>query len=159
MNARLAFLALATLSLGACATGPYYADRGPYSDEAPPYTYTEQRVYREDRVACDRCGTVDRIEYAGRARTSGAGAVTGAIVGGALGNTVGNGDGRKAATVAGAVLGGVAGNEIEKNSRGERYEIYVTMDDGRRVVVDQDDLDGVHEGARVFVSNGRARLL
>lgn len=156
MNARFVLPALATLSLGACATGPYYADRpDPYYDEP----YVERYEYRDDRVSCQRCGTVDRIEFLAGRRTTGAGAVTGAIVGGALGNQVGAGDGRRAATVAGAVLGGVAGNEIERNVRGDRYEIFVTLDDGRRVVVGQDDLDGIHEGARVYVSNGRARLL
>jgi outer membrane lipoprotein SlyB len=156
MNARFAVPALATLSLAACATGPYYSDR------ADPYyetRYVERHEYRDERVACERCGTVDRIERLGGSRTTGAGAVTGAIVGGAIGNQVGSGDGRRAATVAGAVLGGVAGNRIERNARDDRYEIFVTLDDGRRVVVDQDELHGIHEGARVFVSNGRARLL
>jgi len=158
MNARLAFLALATLSLAACATGPYYADRNdPYYTDG--YTVREERVYRENYDSCDRCGTVDRIESIGRAHTTGAGAVTGAIVGGALGNQVGSGDGKKAATVAGAVLGGVAGNAVERDVRSDRYEIFVTMDDGRRVVVSQDNLDGVQAGNRVFVSNGHARPL
>lgn len=157
MNARLTLAALATLSLGACATGPYYAERDPYYDGG----YVERREYRDYDydVACERCGTVDRIEYHDGGRTTGAGAVTGAIVGGALGNTVGKGDGRTAATVAGAVLGGVAGNNIERNVRDGGYEIFVTMDDGRRVVVSQDDLDGVREGTRVFVGNGHVRPL
>src|SRR5690349_17048576 len=124
MNARLSLAALATLSLGACATGPYYAERHePYYEDR----YVERTEYRDYDAACERCGTVDRIEYHHGGRTTGAGAVTGAIVGGALGNTVGKGDGRTAATVAGAVLGGVAGNNVERNIRDDGYEIFVTM--------------------------------
>ena len=61
---------------------------------------------------------------------------------------------------AGAIAGGVAGNAIEKNAReGMRYEVHIAMDNGRREIVHQRDLDGVYEGARVTVSNGRVNLL
>jgi hypothetical protein len=33
------------------------------------------------------------------------------------------------------------------------------MDDGRRIIVNQADLDGIREGSYVRVSNRRARLL
>src|SRR5688500_11755927 len=85
---------------------------------------------------CRNCGeVVDINRYdTGEGRTSGGGAVAGALIGGLLGNQVGSGSGRKVATVAGAVAGGVAGNRIEKNRRGggDRYEVVVQMDDGRR---------------------------
>jgi outer membrane lipoprotein SlyB len=85
--------------------------------------------------------------------------VLGAIIGGALGNQVGKGDGRKAATVAGAVAGGVIGNKIEKDQKSRpRYEIFVRLDNGRRIVVEQPTLDGLREGDEVIVSGGRVRL-
>jgi outer membrane lipoprotein SlyB len=100
----------------------------------------------------------DINSYSGERRATGAGAVAGAIVGGAIGSQVGSGDGKKAATVAGAVVGGIAGHNIEKNAGGTWHEVTVRMDDGRVVVVTQDDLNGVREGSRVVVRDGRARL-
>jgi outer membrane lipoprotein SlyB len=132
--------------LAACASSPppryYAADGGP--------------------VRCADCGVVERIErvYGGESYASGGGALLGAIIGGALGNTVGKGDGRKAATVAGAIAGGLAGNEIEKqNNRGPYYEVFVQLDDGRRAIVRQKELDGLRDGMRVLVRNNRARPL
>jgi outer membrane lipoprotein SlyB len=81
------------------------------------------------------------------------------VVGGLVGNQIGSGSGRTAATVGGAVLGGIAGNEIEENRNEGGYEVYVRMDDGRRVVVSQRDLNGVREGSQVRVEGGRARLI
>jgi len=141
---RLIAVLLLCLGLAACAS-PGYRDR--------PYAYDDG--YRN----CDNCGTVDRIErvYGRDGYASGSGAVLGAIVGGVLGNTVGKGDGRKAATVAGAVAGGLVGNEIEKDgNRGPRYEVFVTLDNGRQVVVRQQDLGAVRDGSRVVVRDGRA---
>ncbi len=119
-----------------------------------------QRYARYER--CMSCGEViDINRYRTRdGGTSGAGAITGALIGGLLGNQVGSGSGRKAATVAGAVAGGVAGNRIERNRRGgTRYEVVVRMDSGRRVVLEQRELDGIRIGDRVHVSGGRATLL
>jgi hypothetical protein len=96
----------------------------------------------------------------GDGRTSGAGAVAGAVIGGVLGSQVGSGRGRDAATIAGAIAGGAAGNRIEgeRNAR-DTYAVYVRMDDGRRLVFEQRQLDGIREGARVTVRNGRAHLI
>lgn len=140
MRISVLILTLATLGLGACATPPRYYDDG-YAD------------------ACRSCGVIDRIDRVyGERQGTGGGAVLGALIGGALGNQVGKGDGRKAATVAGAVAGGVIGNNIEKNERSKpRFEIFVRMDDGRRLVIEQPTLDGVREGDRVEIVNGRVR--
>jgi outer membrane lipoprotein SlyB len=131
--------------LAACASpGPRY-----YAPDGGP-------------VRCADCGTVERIErvYGGKSYASGGGALLGAIIGGALGNTVGKGDGRKAATLAGAVAGGVIGNEAEKrNNEGPWYEVFVRLDDGRRAVVRQRELDGLRDGARVLVRGNRAERL
>lgn len=141
----LVAIALCT-GLAACASAPppryYAADGGP--------------------VRCANCGTVERIErvYGGESYASGGGALLGAIIGGALGNTVGKGDGRKAATIAGALAGGVAGNEIEKrNNEGPYYEVFVALDDGRRVVVRQRELGPLRDGVRVVVRGNRVERL
>lgn len=141
MRTRIVLLLLALLALAACATPPRYYNDG----------------YRS---ACNNCGTIQRIERVyGERETTGGGAVLGAIIGGALGNQVGKGDGRKAATVAGAVIGGAIGNEAEKDQRSRpRFEIFVQMDDGRRLVVEQPTLDGLREGDYVQIVGNRARL-
>lgn len=145
MLIRIATIAAFALALGACATGGYYRDRG----VAPGgYAY------------CQDCGVVERIEqFHGERRASGGGAVAGAIIGGVLGNQVGSGSGRKAATAAGAIAGGVAGHQIEKNvNASAQYDLFVRMDDGRRIVVTQRDLRGIREGSRVRVNGNTARL-
>lgn len=138
----------ASLLAGCASSGPGYGYRDPgYS--------SGQRYAR-----CHDCGVVERIERVyGRGGSSGGGAVLGGIVGGVVGSQVGSGSGRDAATIAGAIAGGVAGNEIEKNrNEAPRYELYVRMDDGRRIVVDQRQLDGIREGSYVRISRDRARL-
>ena len=139
MRIRFILAVLLMLTLGACATGPSYYDDG-YAG------------------SCRSCGTVEKIERVyGERGTSGGGAVVGAIIGGVLGNQVGGGSGKKAATVAGAVAGGVIGNNVEKNERSKpRFEVFVIMDDGRRLVVEQPDLGGLRDGDRVQLVNGRA---
>lgn len=149
MLIRTAIIVTFTLGLAACASPGYRGDYG--------YGYR----YDDRPARCLDCGVVTRIERVhGERRASGAGAVAGAVVGGALGNQIGDGSGRRAATVAGAVLGGLAGNRIEKDVRSApRYEIFVRMDDGRRLVLSQRELGGVREGARVVVQGNRVRLI
>lgn len=145
MLIRITIVSAFVLILGACASNGYYRDRG----IAPGgYAY------------CQDCGVVERIEQVyGERRASGGGAVAGAIIGGVLGNQVGSGSGRKAATAAGAIAGGVAGHEIEKNvNAAPRYDLFIRMDDGRRIVVTQRDLRGIREGSQVRVSGDTARL-
>ena len=149
MDVRFALIAALGLGLSACATNDGTAYRPGYS------------TYGSGAVGCYDCGVVTGISsYTGeQRRTTGAGAVVGAVVGGALGNQVGSGDGKKAATVAGAVVGGIVGNNIEKNNADRTwYEVSVRMSDGRQVVITQDDLNGVREGSRVVLRNGKAYL-
>ena len=145
MIARIFSLAALALVLTACASSNPY--RPGYGTAPGGYAY------------CQNCGVVDRIEvFYGERRAGGGGAVVGAIVGGVLGSQVGSGSGRDAATVAGAVAGGVAGHQIEKNARGAaRYDLFLTMDDGRRIVLTQRDINNIREGSRVRVSGNRAR--
>ena len=139
MRIRPLLLALTLLALTGCAS-------------------SNARYYNDGYAgACGNCGTVDRIERVyGERDTTGGGAVVGAIIGGVLGNQVGSGSGRKAATVAGAVAGGGIGNNVEKNERSApRFEIFVIMDDGRRLVVEQKELGYLRDGDRVQLVNGR----
>jgi outer membrane lipoprotein SlyB len=146
---RLLVATLTVLLLAACASSPSprYAGGG-YSGG-----YAAHR--------CGNCGVVEGIERVyGDRSTTGTGAVVGGIVGGVLGNQVGSGSGRRAATAAGAIAGGVAGNAIERDVRSApRYEIYVRMDDGRRLVVTQPELQGIRNGAYVQIRGNRAYLM
>ncbi len=148
MKLAIIFAAAAALALSACSS---YGSNDGYRSSG----------YNNAPANCYDCGVVQRIEsYTGeQRRTSGVGAVAGALIGGALGNQVGAGDGKKVATVAGAVAGGFAGNAIEKNNMDRTWhEVTVRMNDGRTVVLSQDDLSGVREGSRVIIRNGRAQL-
>lgn len=150
MDVRYVLIAALGLGLSACAS--YDGD----NYRSPGYT-----TYGSGAVGCYDCGVVTGINsYTGERRsTTGAGAVAGAVVGGVIGNQVGSGDGKKAATVAGAVVGGIVGNNIEKNNADRTwYEVSVRMTDGRQVVVTQDDLNGVREGSRVVLRDGKAYL-
>lgn len=143
MNIRLILLPVLALFLAACASSPQYGGG-----------------YGGGYARCYDCGTVERIEEVrGERQATGTGAVLGGIVGGVLGNQVGSGSGKKAATAAGAIAGAVAGNELEKNVQAApTYDIFIRMDDGRRIVVNQRDLGGIRVGSYVRVSGGRATL-
>jgi outer membrane lipoprotein SlyB len=168
MNVKLA----SALAAGLLVVGFSAPADAQYRDRDRGYNdgyYAMEDGYRRDyrRTRCGNCGTVQRIEreYYGdgrRDRDDGTGgAVVGALVGAALGNQVGSGNGRKAATVAGAIAGGVAGKRIDERngSRGhDEFEVVVRMDNGRTVVLEQRDLNGVREGSRVVVNGGVARL-
>ena len=147
-----AALAVSTLSLAGCATGP----SGGYSNGGGS-------AYGNSQTACYDCGTVTRIEQGAGSRTPNAtGAVVGALIGGlaarelAKNRTDSHGK-QNTATVGGAVAGGVIGNTIQ-NRAGTGYNIFVRMRDGRDVVVSQDDLNGIREGSSVRIANNRASL-
>ncbi|MCG6117988.1 MAG: glycine zipper 2TM domain-containing protein [Aquimonas sp.] len=144
MSIRFVALALASLLLAACATGG-----------------SRNYGHSDGFARCYDCGQVERIERVyGQRESGGGGAVLGGIIGGVLGNQVGGGSGRTAATVAGAIAGGMVGNELEKDSRSaSRYELFIQMDDGRRIVVTQPELNGIRQGSYVRITGNRARLL
>ena len=152
MRPRLLLALIATLLLAACATpgGYYSSNQGGYHGRPPQDGYAR----------CHECGVVERIDRVyGERHASGGGAILGGIIGGIVGNQVGSGSGRAAATAAGAIAGGVIGNNTERNNNAAPwYELYLRMDDGRRIVVGQRDLNGIREGAYIRISNGRAFL-
>ncbi|MCA1713758.1 MAG: glycine zipper 2TM domain-containing protein [Gammaproteobacteria bacterium] len=155
MNIRLIGTAamFATLALAGCATtAPGYG----YGAPAPVYS----------GASCYDCGTVTRIEMTSTT-TSGVPNATGAVLGGIVGAAAGReladdeSKGRQnTATVAGAVAGAVAGNAIQNRVQAGSgaYNVYVRMNNGRTVVVAQNDLGGIREGSHVRVYNGRAWL-
>ena len=149
---RLRFLSalLPALLLAACATpGGYYSGHG--GGYAPP---------QDGYARCANCGVVEKIDRVyGERNSSGGGAVLGGIIGAIVGNQIGSGSGRAAATVAGAIAGGAVGNSAERNANSAPwYELYLRMDDGRRIVVSQRDRHGVRQGAYILIRNGQAYL-
>lgn len=162
MNIKILSVAAAGLFVLGCA-GPQYSSRdrgyddGYYAYDDSPHGYVPAR--------CGNCGTVERIERTyygdGRRDDGTGGAVVGALVGAAVGNQVGSGSGRTAATVAGAIAGGVAGKRIDERNGsrgGDGFEVVVRMDNGRTVILEQRDLNGLREGSRVVVNGDVADL-
>lgn len=147
MKARLIFATSMAIALSACATGPHNSGQyDGYANDAVPQ--------------CHNCGTVERIEQVyGDRHSTGTGAVLGGVVGGVLGNQVGKGNGKTAATVVGVVAGAAVGNEIEKNQNGSSFDVYVRMDDGRRLILNQRDLGGIRQDSYVSVEGNKARLV
>lgn len=150
MRLRSFFALIPALMLAACATpGGYYSGHG--GGYGPP---------QDGYARCADCGVVEKIDRVyGERGASGGGAVLGGIIGAIVGNQVGSGSGRAAATVAGAIAGGAIGNNAERNANAAPwYELYLRMDDGRRIVVSQRDLNGVRQGSYIRIHNGRAYL-
>jgi len=150
----LALAAVVSMTLlSGCVVEPQrsYSGHGNYGYRPGPDGYAR----------CQSCGTVERIERVyGERSSSGGGAVLGGIIGGILGSQVGSGHGRDAATVVGAIAGAATGNEIEKTTASAPwFDLFLRMDDGRRIVISQRDLNGIHQGAYVRVSQGRAYLI
>jgi len=155
---------LVALSFGVAGCASYgggYSDR--YSDRTDGRyqrdTYAGDSRYRS-ASNCYDCGVVQRIDrFDDGRRTSGVGgALAGAVIGGVVGSQIGSGSGRDAATVAGAVAGGLAGRDMERNASRGDYELLVRMSSGQLVTVRQRDLNGIRDGSRVVVRNGRAQL-
>lgn len=154
MNIRLigAMALVSALAMTGCATSPGYSSGGGYGNS-----------YGSAPANCYDCGTVTRIEQGAGSRAPNA---TGAVIGGLVGaaaarelakNRTDSEGKRNTATVGGAVAGAAIGNAIQ-NRAGTGYNIYVRMQDGREMVVSQDDLGGIREGSYVRIANGRAHL-
>ena len=150
MKLHLMAAAVATLALAGCAsTSPEYGNTGAYT---PPPT-----------ASCYDCGVVTRIDAVGSGQQSSG--ATGAVLGGVVGAVAGHeltkdeSQGKQnTATVAGAAAGALAGHAIQKNMQDNpsSYNVYVRMDNGNNVTLNQADLGGIREGAYVRVYDGRA---
>ncbi len=161
MKFRLLIAAALSVGLAACATG----SGGGYG-YGPPPQQGGYGQYPAQPQGCYDCGTVERIETVyGARQNSRTGAVLGGIVGAVAGNVIAknttDSKGRRnTATAAGAVGGAIAGNAIENKMNEQTYDIYVRMDDGRRIVINQNGLpNGLREGAYVRVNGNRISLI
>ncbi len=137
-----------SFATGCASTGPGYSSGGNYNSGNGNYSN------------CSDCGVVTNIEGAGNGKT---GAVIGGIIGAVAGHEVsahtgGSTGNQNISAVAGAAAGAVAGNAIAKNRFESGYLVHIRMNDGRMTSVNQSDLQGVREGSRVRISNGRAYL-
>lgn len=148
-------VAAAALAMAGCATGPGFGGGGGYAN---------QPSYGSNQGSCQDCGTIERIE-----RTGGTGSnvpqATGAVLGGVVGAVAGRELGhskskgrRNTATLAGAAAGAAAGHVIQDNVSGDSYRVHVRMDNGRNIVLDQRNVNGMREGSYVRVYNGAAHL-
>ncbi|MCD9046023.1 glycine zipper 2TM domain-containing protein [Luteimonas sp. MHLX1A] len=148
--------AAAALALAGCATSPGYGS-GYGSGGSYGGGY--------NTANCRDCGTVTRIERRPDSSPNVAGPLIGGIVGAAAGREIArrnsDSDGRRnVATGAGAVAGAVAGNAIQnRTGSGNFYDVHVRLNDGRTVVMVQEDVSGLREGSSVQVRDGRAWAL
>jgi len=156
---KLRVLGIAMLALVMAACGSYGGRHGARDQHADMRQGSDSRDVRAG--VCFNCGIVTLIHSFddGPRGNGAAGAVAGAVVGGVLGSQIGSGSGRDAATVVGAVAGGVAGREIQRSNARERHELTVQMHNGHTVRWQQDRLDGVREGSRVVIRDGRFELI
>ena len=117
------------------------------------------KVYSRDQARTAQSvyyGTVLRVEEVTIEGTqSGVGAVSGGVLGGVVGNAIGGGSGRVIATAAGAVGGMLAGAATEKAVTNKKaLEIEVELDDGRLMVVVQEDDSQYVVGDRIRMISG-----
>lgn len=117
------------------------------------------KVYSRDEARTAQYvyyGTVLRVEEVTiEGSQSGVGAVSGGVLGGVVGNAIGGGSGRVIATAAGAVGGMLAGAATEKAvTTKSALEIEVELDDGRLMVVVQEDDSQYVVGDRIRLISG-----
>src|SRR5688572_7201582 len=146
--------AVASIALAGCATSPGYG----YGSPGP------SPGYGSSGASCYDCGTVTRIAQVGTPTRGATGAVLGGVVGAAAGRELADDESKgrqNTATVAGAVAGAVAGSAIQKNmakNNAATYTVYVRMNDGNNVAINQADIGGIREGSFVRVYDGRVWL-
>jgi outer membrane lipoprotein SlyB len=139
-NHRLILIAIAALTLGACA-----------SQSGSSYERSQTRGEQSVRL-----GVVESVRNVTIEGTkSGVGAVAGAAVGGIGGSSVGGGKGSTAGAVVGAVLGGLAGNAIEESATKQAgIEITVKLDNGQLTAITQAADEVFRPGERVRILSG-----
>jgi len=129
---------------------------------APPPRGASSNTYGSYNTVCKDCGTVIRMDEVADNRVAPAG--TGAILGGVVGaiagheisdHTGGSKGNQNVATVVGAAAGAAVGHQVQQNMNGPSWDIQVRMDDGRIIVVNQRNVQGIYQNAPVRVSGGR----
>ncbi|MFT3762738.1 MAG: hypothetical protein QM761_09060 [Pseudoxanthomonas sp.] len=115
----------ASLLLAACATAPQGRPVVTSGPGQHPPATTAGPAAAPGPTVCMDCGTVVHVQSVAAGKASGA-------------------------------LGGIVGGVAAKPVAGQlSYDIHVRLDDGRTVVVRQDEAGGVREGQRVRVAGGR----
>ena len=115
-----------------------------------PSDFVEQKVFQVSRDGQPSSGATGAV----------LGGVVGAVAGRELADDSSKGK-QNTATVAGAVAGAVAGSAIQKNmakNNAATYTVYVRMNDGNNVAINQADIGGIREGSFVRVYDGRVWL-
>jgi outer membrane lipoprotein SlyB len=127
--------------LGGCA----YPEPYPVYSTAP--VVTQRTEY----------GVVESIEMyrGGGGAPIGLGAIIGGIAGGIIGHQFGSGSGQTAATIGGAIAGGAVGHQVERANAADRYRIFVRLDSGGTVALDQVGEGELRVGDRVRIVNRR----
>ena len=145
----LGLASLGLLALAACTT------------TSPNYGYGNTGTSYPSQAQCSDCGIVTRIDVlaSNRSAPAATGTVLGGIVGAVAGHEISDKTGgskgnQNVAAVAGAVAGAAAGKAIQDRVTGDTYNIHVRMDDGRTVVIHQNDVGGLRKGSYVRVQNG-----
>ena len=154
MKTRLLTLgAVAAVALAGCAT------------TSPGYYGNQQSPSYSQPARCVDCGIITHIDTvaSGRTAPSATGAVLGGIVGAVVGREIsdqtgGSSGNKNVATVAGAAAGAVGGDAIQNRTTGDSYDVHVRMDDGRTVVINQRNVDGMRANTYVRVVNGKVVL-
>ncbi|PJK07413.1 peptidoglycan-associated outer membrane lipoprotein precursor [Lysobacteraceae bacterium NML08-0793] len=153
---RITLIAASILTLSACASSPSGQYYGGHNSG-----YGNSGYYGGSQYGCHDCGTVTRIEVLpGRHAPAATGAVIGGIVGAVAAREIAkdNTDSqrrRNAAAVAGAAGGAAVGHAIQNRVSAPAYNVHVRMDNGREIVVSQNEIPGIHQGSLVQVQNGR----
>lgn len=127
MNPKSAFLAAASaLVLAACASSQGVGPKPTGPSPSSPAPTPQPAPQPSRPSACGDCGTVVHIETVAAGKAQG------------------------------AVLGGIVGSVASKPVSGDLdYNVHVRMDDGRRVVVRQEERGSLRLNSRVRVVNGR----
>lgn len=148
-KAALACVVVALGALSGCANpGPRHQG----ANQPPPYSNGPS--YGRGQADGVMYGHVENIELVKAAnQTSGAGALLGGVIGAVVGNQIGRGSGRTAATGVGAVGGALIGNQVEKNRKGTRdfVRITVRLDQGGSRQFDYEPGVDIRQGDRVYV--------
>lgn len=146
LYSRLALIAMVSV-LGACAHQRVASDSAPvYSANRASSNQAEWGVVR----------SIDSIQS--HEQLSGAGAVAGGVAGAVVGRQFGGGrDGRTTGTFLGALAGIFIGNEIEKQNRGLRggVRVSVQLDGGGHRSFEYADAGGLRIGDRVRVEGNQ----
>lgn len=113
-------------------------------------TYTRGQAQQQLEVFTGTVLNVAKVTI--EPEETGGGSAIGAVAGGVAGSTVGNGRGSTLTARGGSLAGGLAGSKAEQSMRTKpALELEVELDDGRIIVIVQEEDDTFLIGDRVRV--------